>query len=142
MNLIAFTVINKDVESGVIQISALFDTIYLLFVKRSSETRLFRHLPDNVFGIRNFGNTSALRVFFFWKCSKLYLQCKNTENNSENVFPFRDKCIWVWCVKLPLLTREYFWPAVNVSKNSPEVYPITTRDVFEFNYLYSDQQIW
>ena len=139
MNLIAFTVINKDVESGVIQISALFDTIYLLFVKRSSETRLFRHLPDNVFGIRNFGNTSALRVFFFWKCSKLYLQCKNTENNSENVFPFRDKCIWVRCVKLPLLTREYFWPAVNVSKNSPEVYPITTRDVFEFNYLYSDQ---
>ena len=73
------------------------------------------------FGIRNFGNTSALSVIFFWKCSKFYLQCKNTEKNSENVFPFRDKCISLWCVKLPLLRRKYFWPAVNVLKNSPEI---------------------
>ena len=46
--LIVFTVINKYGKSGFIQISALFSIIYLLLVEGSSETRLFRHLSNNV----------------------------------------------------------------------------------------------
>ena len=33
------------------------------------------------FGIRNFGNTSAMRVVFCSKCSKFYLNFKNAEKN-------------------------------------------------------------
>ena len=38
----------------------------LLFVG-SSETGLFRHCSNHVFGVRNFGNTSAMRVIFFFE---------------------------------------------------------------------------
>ena len=45
------------------------------------------------FWVRNFGNTSAMRlIFFFWKCSKFKLDLKNGEKNSEKVFCFRGTC--------------------------------------------------
>ena len=37
----------------------------------SSETRLFRHLSDYVFGVRNFENTNSMRVIFFFRRFKL-----------------------------------------------------------------------
>ena len=74
-----------------------------------------------VFGVCNFKHTSAMRVTFSWKCSKFYLHFKNGENKSEKVFPFRDNCIWIGCVKLSLLRRECCWPVVNVLKNSPKI---------------------
>ena len=64
----------------------------------------------------NFGNTSAMRFIFVWKCSKFYLHFKNAEKNGEEVFPFRDNCIWIGCIKLSLLRREYLWPAFNLLK--------------------------
>ena len=60
----------------------------------------------------------------------------------KNVFAFRDNCIWVGCVKLSLLRSQYFWPAVNMLKNSPEILPMTKGDFFELTCLHSDQQIW
>ena len=64
---------------------------------------------------------------------------KIQKKNWKKVFSFRDNCIWVGWVKLSLLRREYFWPAVNVLKNSPEILPITKREFFEVNCLHSDQ---
>ena len=64
------------------------------------------------------------------------------KNNWEKVFPFRDNIISIGYVKFPLLRTQYFWPAVNVFKNSPEILPITKSDFFEFNCLHSDRQIW
>ena len=90
-----------------------------------------------VFGVYNFKNIS-----FYWKCSKFNLHFKNAEKNSEKVFPFRLNCIWVGAAKLSLLRREYFWPTVNVLKNSPEILRITKRDFFELNCLHSVQWIW
>ena len=37
----------------------------------SSEMRLFRHLSDYVFGVRNFENTNSMRVIFFFRRFKL-----------------------------------------------------------------------
>ena len=95
-----------------------------------------------VFGVRNFENTSAKRVIFFWKCSKFSPHVKNAEKNREKFFNFRNNCIWVGCVKLSLLKRDYFWPAVNMLKNSPKILPITKRHFVNINCLHSDQQIW
>ena len=40
-----------------------------------------------------------------------------------------------------LLRTEYFWLAVNVLKNSPEILPITKEEFFEINCLHSDEKI-
>ena len=43
----------------------------ILFVEGSSETRLFRHLCDNVFGVRNLENKKCIRIIFFLKMFKI-----------------------------------------------------------------------
>ena len=49
------------------------------------------------FGVRNFKNTSAIRVIFFWKCSKLNRNLQNVKKNWQNIFCFWDNCIWnIW----------------------------------------------
>ena len=69
------------------------------------------------FGIRNIGKTSAMRVnFFFWKCSEFNVDFENAKKNSEKTFWFWYHCIWIVCVKLSPLRREYMSAAVNVWK--------------------------
>ena len=55
-------------------------------VEASSETRLFGHLSTHVFGVRNFRNTKAIRVFFFSRSLKINLDFKNATKISEKVF--------------------------------------------------------
>ena len=55
-----------------------------------------------------------MKVIFFWKCSKFNLDSKNEEKNSEKNFGYWDKCIWILCIHLSLLIREYLSLAVNV----------------------------
>ena len=55
-----------------------------------------------------------MRVVFFWKCSKYNTNSKNAQNNWEKIFGFWDKCIWIVCVQLFLLIREYVSLAVNL----------------------------
>ena len=57
----------------------------------------------------------------------------------KKVFLFRDDWIWIGCVKLSLLRREYLWEAVSVLKNIYKILPITKRAFFEPNCLHSDQ---
>ena len=59
------------------------------------------------FGVRNCGNPSAMRFIFFWKCSKVNIDFKNAKKIPEKVFCFWGNCIWIVCVKLSLLGREY-----------------------------------
>ena len=49
-----------------------FGTFTMLFVKGSSETILFRHWSDHVFGERNFGNRKFMRVIFFVWIFKIF----------------------------------------------------------------------
>ena len=61
-------------------------TFTMLLLEGFSETGLFRHLSNHVFRVRNFGNTKAVRVNFFPKCSKLNLDFKNEAKNLEKSF--------------------------------------------------------
>ena len=48
-----------------------FDTFTMLIVEKYSEMGLFRHLSNDVFRVRNFGNTKAMRAMFFFKTFKI-----------------------------------------------------------------------
>ena len=55
-----------------------------------------------------------MTVVFFWKCSKFNTNSKNAQINSEKIFGFWEKCIWIVCIHLLLVIREYVSWAVNV----------------------------
>ena len=62
-----------------------------------------------VFRVRNFENTSAMRVIFLYEVFENFSYIsKMLKKSSESVFHFRDNWISLASVKLPLLKREYF----------------------------------
>ena len=79
---------------------------------------------------------------FFWKCSKFYVDLRNAEKNSENVFYFWEYSIWIRCVKLSVLRREYLSPAVNVLTKSLNILHGTKIEFFQLISFHSDQYIW
>ena len=114
----------------------------MLLVEGSSETRLFRHLSNFVFGVRKFRNRKAMKVTFFSKCWKLKLDLKNSERNWEKVFSFWDNCIWTGIVKLSLWRTGFFSSAANVLKSSPKILHVNMGDFCQLNWLCSNQWIW
>ena len=89
-------------------------TFTMLLVEGSSETALFRHLSDSVFGVRNFENTKSMRVIFFSKDLKFNINFQNAANTWE-------KYLWTGIVKLSklsLLRTGYFSLAANVLSSS------------------------
>ena len=93
------------------------------------------------FGALIFGNTWIMRVIFFRKYSKFNVDSENPQKNWEKSDCFWDKCIWICCVKFPLLRREYLSSAVNVLTNILNISHVTKRDSFQLNYLHNDQWI-
>ena len=83
-----------------------------------------------------------MRLIFVWECPKYNVDLENSKKIAEKSFCFRDKCIWICCVKLPLLRREYLLSAINVLTNSFKIFHVTKRDSFQLNYLNSCQWIW
>ena len=106
-------------------------TFTMLLVEGSSETGLFRHLSDYVFGVRNFEITKSMRASFLSKCSKFHLDFKNAAKNGEKVFSIRDNCMWIGIVKLSLLRRGYFSSAANVLTSSPKICHVNKRNFLE-----------
>ena len=47
----------------------------------------------------------------------------------RNLFSFLDINIWICCIKLSLLRREYMSWVVNVPTNNPKILYITKRDI-------------
>ena len=65
-------------------------TFTMLLVEGSCETGLFRHLSNHVFGVRNFGNTKAIRVVFCPKMFKIESRFqKSTQKLKKNDFFLR-----------------------------------------------------
>ena len=64
---------------------------------------------------------------------------ENAQNSLGKDFSFLDNSIWIGCVKLSPLRRDYMSSAVNVWTKSPNILRITKRDFFEMNCLHSDQ---
>ena len=71
-----------------------------------------------------------MSVIFFWKCSKFNVESKNAEKNPEKIFSFRDKCIWIVCIQLSLLIREYLSSAVNVLKKRLKNFHVSKSDFY------------
>ena len=55
-----------------------------------------------------------MRAFFFRKYSKFTGDSKNAQKNSEKMFYFWEKYIWIVSIQLSLLIREYLSQAVTV----------------------------
>ena len=97
-------------------------TLTMLLVKRFSQTGLFRHLSDYVFGVRNFRIAKSMRVIlFFSRDLEFIVDFKNSAKNSEKELRFWDNCIWIGTVKLSLLRRGYFSLPGNVLRNSQKM---------------------
>ena len=93
------------------------------------------------FGVRNFGNTEAMRFIFFKKCSRIDVHFKNPKkkkNLRKNFFFLRSKHL-NFCIKLSLLRTQYLSSEVGVLTNSIKIFHFTKTDFFQLNYLHSDQ---
>ena len=69
-----------------------------------------------------------MRVIFFWKSSKFNADSKNAEKTLEKMFCFWDKSIWIVCIHLSLLLREYLWLAVNVWRKGLKNFHVSKSD--------------
>ena len=76
---------------------------------------------------------------FFWNYSKVNLDFENTFKNPEKVFSFWDNCMWMGCIKLPLLGRAHLSTAVIVLTNSLKLFRITKRDFLPLNCVPLEQ---
>ena len=111
----------------------------MLSVKGSFETDSLDIYLTTFSGVHNFGNISAMRVIFFWKCSKFKVDFENLRKNPEKAFCFWDNYVRNGCVKLSVLRREYLSSAVNVLTNSYKSLRLTKTDFFWLNYVPNDQ---
>ena len=69
---------------------------------------------------------------------KTFQKCRKT---FRKLFLFLDNSVWLGCVKLFLLTREYLSSAVNVLRNSLKIFHITKIDFFQVICLRTEQWI-
>ena len=114
----------------------------ILFPEESSETRLFRHLSNLVFGVRVFGNTKATRVIFFFKTLKVSFALQKRSKKLRKSFCFWDNYISIDIVKLSLLRTGYFSSVANVLTSTPKNWHVNTKDFFQLNFLGSDRWKW
>ena len=119
-----------------------FSIFTILVVEESSQTGLFKHLSDYVFGVHKFRKTKSIRVIFFSRCLKFDLDFKNAAKNCEKFFWFSDIFIWIGIFKLFLLRTRYFSSAASVLTSTPKISHVNKRDFFQLNWLDSDQWIW
>ena len=69
-----------------------------------------------------------MKVILFWKCSKFSADSKNTEKNWDKAICFLDKSIWLVCIHLSLLIREYLSQAVTVLRKGVKNFHVSKID--------------
>ena len=99
---------------------------------RLSRGPLKRELLDiylsTSFVVGNFGNTKAMSVIFFWKCSKFHADWKKAQIYPNKMLCFWDKYIWIVLIHLSLLMREYLSSAVNVLRKGLKNWHVSMSD--------------
>ena len=108
-----------------------FGTFTMLVVEGSSQTGLFKHLSDQVFEVRIFGNTKSLRVIFFFKIFKIYCRFQKSSKEFRKNFCYWDNCISIGIVKLSVLRTGFFLSAANVLRSSPKIWHVNNRDFLQ-----------
>ena len=112
----------------------------MLLFEVSSEMGLFTHWSNPIFQSPQFRKCVNNEVHLFLKnVQNLIYISKKKEKNSDKIHSFWDNCIWIGCLKLSLLRREYLSSPVNVLRNNLNILYITKRDFLQLNYLHSAQ---
>ena len=62
-----------------------------------------------------------MKVIFFSKYSKFYVDLENAMKVKEDADGFEDNCVWTCCVSFSQLWQECMWAVVNVLKSSPNI---------------------
>ena len=88
------------------------------------------------FAVPNFENTSATRFICFSKIFKFCSTFPKFRKKFIIFFCFVDNIIWIGCINLSLLRKEYLSLSINVWTKSPKILHIPKRDFF--NFLHSD----
>ena len=142
MNPIAFTVINNYAKSRAVPISTVLVRIHDAGRRSLLSNGIFETFIEASFSESVISKIHQLWVSSFYVNSlKFNVDFKNAKKNWDNVFSFSDNIIWIDCVKLSLLRREYLSRAVIPLTNTSETSHISKRDLSQPNCLHNDQWI-
>ena len=76
--------------------------------------------------MNNFGHIETIKLFFFSKCSKFYVEFENAIKLGEYEDGFEDNSLWTYSWSFLHLWKQYMWYAVTVSKSGFEI-PVPTK---------------
>ena len=102
----------------------------MFLIDWSSETGLFRHLSNHVFGVRNFRNAKSMRVMFLFQNIQDLIQTSNMRKKIE-------KKVFV----CEIIVSQLVSLAPNMLANSPKIWHVNKRNFFQLTCLDSDQYI-
>ena len=145
-----FSQLNWPSQSSIIMVNVLscrsqqcFRPFPMLLVEGSSQTRLFRHLPNHVFCSVQFPKYLSYKGnLFFQNVQNLILVPKTQKKIQKRLFVFQIIASEFIALKLSLLRRKYLLSAVNVLTNIPQIFHITKKYLFLLNCFHSDQELW
>ena len=113
-----------------LRLNQCFCPLTILSLERSSETGVFRHLSKHVFRGRYFRKYIRYEGHLFFEMFRIYCRFEKRRKKSEKIFCFWDKCIWIVCIHLSLLIREYLSSAVNVLRKALKKIQVSKSDFF------------
>ena len=123
----------KPVKALSLRLNRCFGLFTMTPVERFSQTGVFRHLSKHVFRGRQFQKCITYDGhLFFWKCSKFNADSRNAKKNSEKMFCFWDKCIWIVCIHLSFLLKQYVSLAVNVLSKGMKSFHVSKSDFWNW----------
>ena len=82
-----------------------------------------------------------MRLLFFSKCWKFYVDFINAMKIWQKVIDFLDKTNWIFGTIFSLLLREYLSPAFNALANNPSISTFTKRELFTLNLFLNNKEI-
>ena len=105
-----------------------FGSFTMLPVQGSSQTGAFRDLSKHVFRGRLFWKYIRCEGRLFLKMFKFNADSKNAQIKWDEIFCFWDKFMWIVCIYLSLLIREYLSSAVNLLRKDLKNFHVSKSD--------------
>ena len=110
----------------------------MLLAEVSSEIGLFRHFSKRLWQFV-ISEIQKLWGLSFFQNVQYLISISRIPKKLTFFFCFLGNCIWIGCVKLSLLRREFLSFVVNALNNRTKILHIIKRDFFRSNFLHSDQ---